>query len=116
MKKAKKIIAVALMSTLMATTFAFTPFKNGKVVMLITIEVKNFAEWKKAFDAGTPVRDKAGIKVISVCSSVENENLVVVIEEAEDAQSAHNFLELLKSKQKQGDMTKLDIKLYDKVN
>lgn len=115
MKKVKKIVAVAFVSTVMAGTLAFTPFKNGKVIMLITLDVKNFTEWKKGFDAGAPVREKAGIKVLSVCSSLEDQNHVIVIEEAEDAQSAHNFLELLKSKQKQGDMTKLDVKLFDKA-
>ena len=115
MKKGKGLVTVAIVAAVTTLTLAFTPFKNGKVVMVISLEVKNFTEWKKTFDAGAPVRDKAGIKVLSVCQSLDSENQVMVIEEAENAQSAHNFLELLKSKQKQGDMTKLDVKLYDKA-
>lgn len=99
----------------MSITSAFTAFKNGKVIMIVSIEVKNFTEWKKMFDAGAPIREKAGIKVVSVCSSVENENNVVVIEEAENVKVATDFLALLKSKQKDGDMTKLDVKMYDKA-
>lgn len=115
MKSAKKIIIAATLSSVMAVTLAFTPFKNGKVIMIISLEVKNFTDWKKGFDAGAPVREKAGIKVLSVCSSIENENQITVIEEAESAQAAHDFLALLKSKQKEGDLSKLDIKLFDKA-
>ncbi len=111
----KKTILVIVAFTTMSITLAFTPVKNGKVIMIVTLEVKNFAEWKKGFDAGMPVREKAGIKVLSVCSSIDNENHVVVIEEAESAQSARDFLAILKSKQKEGDMSKLDVKIYDKA-
>lgn len=110
-----KIFAVGILSAIMAMTLAFIPFKNGKVIMIVTLEVKNFTEWKKGFDAGASVREKAGIKVLSVCSSIENENQIVVIEEAENAQSAHDFLAILKSKQKEGNMSKLEVKLYDKA-
>ncbi|NBV14673.1 MAG: hypothetical protein EBS07_11490 [Sphingobacteriia bacterium] len=83
--------------------------------MMVSIEVKNYADWKKMFDAGAPIREKAGIKVLSICSLVENENQVIVIEEAENAQAAHDFLSLLKSRQKEGDMTKLEVKIYNKI-
>lgn len=81
--------------------------------MVVAIEVKDYTEWKKLFDAGAPAREKADIKVLSVCSAAENKNQVLVIEEAESMDSAKSFLEVLKSKQKAGDMTKLDAKLYN---
>ena len=81
--------------------------------MTVSIEVKNFNEWKKSFDAGAPVREKAGIKVLSICSSSENENQVLVIEEAESMKSTKDFLDVLKSKQKSGEVSKLEIKLYN---
>lgn len=115
MKNKKNIFKVVILSVVMASTLAFKPFNNGKVIMIVTLEVKSFAEWKKGFDAGIPIREKAGIKVLSVCSSIENENQIVVIEEAESAQAAHDFLALLKSKQKDGDLSKLNVKLYDKA-
>ncbi len=107
------IIATLLLVAL--TSSAFSASKNGKVIIVVSIEVNDYPTWKKSFDAGSPVRDKAGIKVLSVCSSIENQNQVMVIEEAENAQVAHDFLALLKSKQKEGEINKLIIKLYDKA-
>lgn len=111
----KKIYIVASLLLAGLATLAFAPFKNGKVIMIVSIETKDLTAFKKAFDAGAPIREKAGIKVLSVCSSTENENKVIVIEEAESAQAAHDFITVLKSRQKAGDMSKLDIKMYDKV-
>ena len=113
MKNVNKLFAVLMISIVMTTSLAFTPFKNGKVIMIVTIEVKNYMDWKQSFDKGAPIRVNAGIKVVSVCRSIENKNQVVVIEEAANAQTAHDFLSLLKSKQKEGEIEKLDIKLYD---
>jgi hypothetical protein len=113
MKNLNKIFTVIIASAVMITTLAFKPFKNGKVIMTIAIEVKNYAEWKQQFDKGAAIREKAGIRVLGVCTSVENENQVLVIEEAANAQSAHDFLSLLKSKQKEGEIAKLDVKMYD---
>ncbi len=96
-----------------ATTFAAPLNKDGKVILVVTIQVTDFQAWKKAFDAGDPVRKKSGIQVLTVCSS-DNETKVVVIEEAENRKSAEDFLELLKAKQKSGDMSALDVKIYDK--
>lgn len=115
MKSINKIFAVAILSTVITMTSAFNSSNNGKVIMIVTLEVKNFTEWKKMFDAGTLVRDKAGIKVLNAYSLVDNENHVVVIEEAENAKAAQDFLSILKSKQKDGDMSKLDVKIYDKA-
>ena len=82
MRNIKKTVPATLLIALMIITSAFTTFKNEKVILIITLEVKSFVEWKKGFDAGAPVREKAGIKVLSVCTSIENENQIVVIEEA----------------------------------
>jgi hypothetical protein len=111
----KKIAFTVLSITIMAISFAFAPFKNGKVIMIISLETKNYSEWKKAFDAGAAIREKAGIKVVSVCCAFENENKVTVIEEAETAQSADNFLSVLKSKQKELNLSNMEIKIMDKM-
>lgn len=115
MKIIKGLFIATTFLMVLWTTSAFTSPKNGKVIIIVSIEVKDFSVWKKGFDAGAPVREKAGIKVISICASTENPNHVVVIEEAENAQAAQDFLALLKSKQKEGDMSALDVKIYDKV-
>ncbi|MBC7696491.1 MAG: hypothetical protein H7141_13715 [Burkholderiales bacterium] len=115
MKNIKNIFAVAVLFITMTIVSAFTISKNGKVIMIVSLEVKNFTEWKKMFDAGAALREKAGIKVLNICSSVDNENHVLVIEEAENAKAANGFISILKSKQKDGDMSKLDVKLYDEA-
>ncbi len=115
MKNIQQLFIVAVLTMVTVATFAFTSAKNGKIIMVVTVEVSNYAEWKKGFDAGAPVREKAGIKVVSVCRSLENENQIIVIEEADSVQSANDFLAILKSKQKAGDMSKLNVKLYDKA-
>jgi hypothetical protein len=108
------LITTALIFTAFITS-AFKSFDNGKVIMLITLEVKNFAEWKKNFDAGAPAREKAGIKVLNICSAPDNENFVTVIEEAENAQAAHDFLTLLKEKLKGGDTSAPVVKILNKI-
>ena len=115
MKTTKQLFVVAVLFMTMTIASAFTLSKNGKVIMIVSIEVKNFTEWKKMFDEGASVREKAGIKVLSICRLVDNENQVIVIEEAESAKAANDFLSVLKSKQKDGDMSKLDVKIYDKA-
>ncbi|MES2477990.1 MAG: hypothetical protein V4561_02820 [Bacteroidota bacterium] len=113
MKYAKKLLILTALSSITMTNTAFTSLKNGKVLMIVTLEVKNFTVWKKMFDSGASVRENAGVKVISISTSLENENQIVVIEEAKSAQAAHDFLRVLQSKQKDGDMSGLDVKLYD---
>lgn len=115
MKNIKKITAAAVFCIIVVLSSAFAPVKTGKVILIVSVEGKNFAEWKKVFDAGSPVREKAGIKVISICSATENANQVVVVEEAENAKAASDFLAVLRAKQKDGDMSKLDVKIYDKA-
>ena len=116
MKNLRKSITSAVFVIMLATSFAFTGFKNGPVILMTTLDVKNFAEWKKAFDAGAAVREKAGIKVLSICTDMDNPNKIIVIEEAEHVQAAHDFLNMVKSRQKQQDVTMLDVKMYDKSN
>jgi hypothetical protein len=43
--------------------------------------------------------------------SIENENQIVVIEEAPNAQAAYDFLNILKSRQKEGNVLKLAVKI-----
>jgi hypothetical protein len=55
------------------------------VTAIIQHEVKNFAEWKKIFDADEPNRAKAGVKVVGLYRSLKNPNDVTMIFEAPDA-------------------------------
>lgn len=94
-------------------TFSFSPAKDGKVIIIVSMEVKNYTEWKKGFDAGAPIREKAGIKVISVGSTLDNENKIILIEEAESAKAAEDFLTLLKSKLNKDEVSNVEVKMYD---
>ncbi|MES2779524.1 MAG: hypothetical protein V4651_06450 [Bacteroidota bacterium] len=113
----KKLLLLVTFTTLLSTLFAVTHFTNGKVVLLVTVEIKDYETWKKIFDAGAPVREKAGIKVISICASSENPKMLTIIEEAENAQAAHDFVLKLKAiRQQHGDTGTLTIKMLDKLN
>jgi hypothetical protein len=62
------------------------------VTIITSMEVKNFIEFKKAFDSNEQVRSQAGIKVTGLHRSVDNENHVTVITEAADAKTAKAFI------------------------
>lgn len=113
MKKIQQLFVVITLAMISFSASAFTPPQDGKVILIVTLEVKNYTEWKKGFDAGTKVREEAGIKVLSICQSLENENQIIVIEEAESAQKANEFMSLIKAKQASGDMSKVNFVLYN---
>jgi hypothetical protein len=52
------------------------------VTIIIQHEVKEFAEWKKIFDADEPNRTQAGVKQIGLYTSIKNPNDVTMIFEA----------------------------------
>ena len=55
------------------------------VTVIVQHEVKDFAFWKKAFDADKPSLIKAGVKLMGLYTSVNNPNDVTMIFEAPDA-------------------------------
>ena len=56
------------------------------VTAIIQHEVKDFAEWKKVFDADQPNVEKAGAKLLGIYTSVINPNDVTMIFEAPNAE------------------------------
>ena len=56
------------------------------VTAIIQHEVRDFAEWKKVFDADLPSVEKAGAKLLGIYSSVKNPNDVTMIFEAPNAE------------------------------
>ena len=52
------------------------------VTAIIQHEVKDFAEWKKVFDADVPNVEKAGAKLVGIYRSVKNPNDVTMIFDA----------------------------------
>jgi hypothetical protein len=116
----KKMIIVAASAVVVFSGLAFKSAGETKEVTIInTIEVKDFATFKKNFDAGAPIRDKAGIKVVAVFQSVDNANLVTVMEEAASAESAKAFFADPKAKEameKSGVISKPELKILNKVH
>ena len=51
-------------------------------------QVGNFATWKKGFEAGSAMREQAGIKIKGVYQSVDDENTVTVISEVPNTELA----------------------------
>ncbi len=110
MKKIQQFMGAVMLSLITFSASASTPVTDGKVIMVVTLEVTDYTQWRKDFDAASAVREAAGIKVLSVCRSLENENQITVIEEVESARKANEFIALLKSKQKDPSMSKLEYK------
>lgn len=65
--------------------------KVNKVLLQVTHEVKNYNQWKLAFDSEEGVREKVGIKVKGVYVSANNANIVTVITEAPSVEVAKSF-------------------------
>ena len=56
------------------------------ITAIIQHEVRDFAEWKKVFDADQPNVEKAGAKLLGLYTSVKNPNDVTMIFEAPNAE------------------------------
>ena len=52
------------------------------VTLIIQHEVKDFAAWKKVFDADVPNVEKAGARLVGVYRAVKNPNDITMIFEA----------------------------------
>lgn len=64
---------------------------KSKVILQITHEVKDFKQWKIAFDSQEGVRESAGIEVKGVFVSADNANLVTVLTKAPSIEVARAF-------------------------
>jgi len=62
------------------------------VTVILTHEVKNFTEWKKSFDSDDTNRQKAGVKINGVYTSVDNPNLVSIISEFPSAEALSGMM------------------------
>lgn len=55
-------------------------------------KVENFAKWKQGFEAGAAMRDLAGIKIVGVYQSVDDQNSITVISEVPNPEMAKAIL------------------------
>jgi hypothetical protein len=61
-------------------------------VVIASHEVRDFAEWKKNFDAGKDRRKQAGMTERYVLRDAEKPNAVIVVLEARDVETAKKFV------------------------
>ena len=88
------------------------------VTVTITHEVKDFAEWKKGFDADEPNRANAGVKLVGLYTAIENSNLVTAIFDAPNADVVKGMLsspELKEAMKNAGVISAPDVKIMNRV-
>jgi hypothetical protein len=90
-------IRITFLSTLvllLAATFtmSFTHGTAKKVFMQVTHEVKDYGQWRKAFEEDKDNREKAGIKLASVYTASDNFNMVTVVCEVPSVTAAQAFM------------------------
>lgn len=111
----KKVLITAAVAIVTIAAIAFKPAGDSKkVTMVISHEVKDYATWRKGFDADKPNRDKGGINIIGVYSSVDNPNMVTVIGEAPSAEAAKGMTsspELKAAMERAGVISKPEFKI-----
>ena len=114
----KTILAIAVLASCTLFLFAFKSTDNKKVILQVTHEVKDYSVWKKGFDADKVNRDKAGIKLVAVYTSVDNPNLVTITTEAPNIEVARGFAsnpELKAAMEKVGVISAPDVKILNKM-
>jgi Protein of unknown function (DUF3764). len=88
--------------------------KGGKVTVVVTHEVKDYAAWRKAFNMDASNRKAAGFQISGVYTDVKNPNMVTVIGVFPNAGAADSFMASPKLKEamdKGGVMGKPDVKV-----
>jgi hypothetical protein len=93
--------------------------KVGKVLVVITHEVKDYAAWRKGYDADGPNRKKGGFKVQGVYADVNNPNMITIVGEFPSAAAAEAFAgspQLKEAMDKAGVIGKPDVKVLTRQN
>ncbi len=114
----KKVFLVSL-AIIAFISFAFTSISGDKkVTILISHEVKDFATWKKSFDADEVNRKNAGMTVIALYRLTDKPNVITGLIEAPNAEVANKFLsnpDLKANMEKAGVISAPEIKILNKV-
>jgi hypothetical protein len=63
----------------------------GDTIVIVTHEVKDFAAWKKGYDADKGNRDKAGFSERFLARDADKPNVVTVVFEAPNAAAGRAF-------------------------
>lgn len=88
------------------------------VTIVISHKVRNFDEFKKAFDEHEKMRVKEGIKITGLYCAADNKNQVTAISEAATVESAKAFIsssDLKAAMERAGVTSEPEIKILTKV-
>jgi hypothetical protein len=80
--------------------------------MLIRHKVRDFSQWKRAYDAHLPKRNEAGLTEKHLLRGAKDSNEVIILFEVKDLKCAENFAgskDLRETMQKVGVVDKPDI-------
>ncbi len=89
------------------------------VTAILTHEVKDYAEWRKGFDADDANRAGMGVSITGVFQSVENPNMITVISEVPSVEAIQAFManpDLMATMEKAGVIGKPDMKILNNCN
>jgi hypothetical protein len=99
----KVVLLVTLVASIavagMAQEMAKKSAAGAPVTVIVTHEVKDYAAWRKGFDADDANRKKAGFSVSSVYVDVRNPKLVSVVGGFSSAEAAEAFMKNPKLKE-----------------
>ncbi len=87
---------------------------GGKVTVVVTHEVKDYASWRKAYNMDASNRKASGFQVLGVYTDVKNPNMVTVIGNFASAAAADSFMvnpKLKEAMEKGGVIGKPDVKV-----
>jgi hypothetical protein len=90
-----------------------------KHIVLVSHEVKNFADWKVGFDAHNSAREANGVRVIDVLVDAKNPNMVTALLEASDLEKLNamfNSPDLKAAMEKGGVISAPEIKVLISKN
>ncbi len=69
------------------------------VTVIVTHEVKNFADWKIVFEAGEAFRQQNGVKTLGVFNAVSNPNMVTIMTEVPSEEVVNGMMSSPKMKE-----------------
>lgn len=72
--------------------FGSTAAGAADAVLIVTHQVRDFAAWKKVYDADKPNRDKHGVEERFLVRDAQNPNVITVVFEAPSTGNAQAFV------------------------
>jgi hypothetical protein len=88
------------------------------VTVIISHECKNYADWKKVFDADEGNRLKAGFKSTGLYHAADNPNKITIVGEAPSVEAINGFMtnpELKAAMEKGGVIGMPDVHILNKI-